>query len=171
MKRLLLILCMLLLVGTLASCSRDDETKDVSEALGIDLSGGQMVKRTDTHDGFHGDGYTFTQMRFDKTAGVSAAKQMDNGGGWSRLPLNENLQRAVYGKEDGDASYGALVQTDEGEALIPAIEHGYYYFYDRHSESGNPRDSTQLFNRSSYNFTIALYDADNRNLYCYELDT
>lgn len=171
MKRLSLILCMLLVVCILVACSHEDGTKEVAETLRIDLSSGQMVKHTDMHGGFHGDGYTFTQFHFDKTAGASAAKQMDKGGGWSKLPLTENLQRALYGKEDDGASYGALVQTDDGDTLIPAIENGFYYFYDRHSESRNPRDSTPLFSRSSYNFTISLYDSDSGNLYYYELDT
>lgn len=35
---------------------------------------------------------------------------------------------------------------------------------DRHSDS-------EIFNRYSYNFTLALYDEDNNKFYYYEFDT
>ncbi len=45
------------------------------------------------------------------------------------------------------------------------------YYSDRHSESRNEKDDAELFNRMSFNFTIAIYDTDNHVLYYYELDT
>ena len=54
---------------------------------------------------------------------------------------------------------------------IPTIENGYYYFKDRHSESTNKYDYTDINNRPSYNFTFAILDKDTNTIYYYELDT
>ena len=54
------------------------------------------------------------------------------------------------------------------EPLIPPIEKGYYLLEDRHSEA---KENLDLLDRSSYNFTLSVYDTDNRTLYYYKLDT
>ena len=54
---------------------------------------------------------------------------------------------------------------------IPKIENGYYYFLDRHNESNDKYDDTNLNNRASWNFTLAIMDIDTNIIYYYELDT
>ena len=54
---------------------------------------------------------------------------------------------------------------------IPKIENGYYFFFDRHSESINKYDDSKINDRSSYNFTIALLDKNTNTIYYYRLDT
>ena len=54
---------------------------------------------------------------------------------------------------------------------IPDIENGYYYFLDRHSEATNVNNDEDLNERSSYNFSLGIYDSDTMMLYYYELDT
>lgn len=54
---------------------------------------------------------------------------------------------------------------------IPKITNGYYYFYDRHSSSTDKFDDTNLNNRSSWNFTLVIFDKDNNVIYYYEKDT
>lgn len=171
MKKLHCILYIVLFVCCLTACSSNSEGNDISNILGINISNGTIITDSDTHGGFHGDGYTFVAVSFDDTAGAAVADDISGNSGWSMLPLTDNLQTAVYGKQDGDASYGPYIITDDSDTVIPAIEHGYYYFYDRHSESKNPKDDTDLLSRHSFNFTIALYDMDNNNLYYYEMDT
>ena len=48
---------------------------------------------------------------------------------------------------------------------------GYYYFIDRHSDSKDKYDYSDINKRSSYNLTIAIYDKSNKTIYYYELDT
>ena len=79
------------------------------------------------------------------------------------LPLPEPLRTAVYGGEDWDS----LVKV-QGAPLIPGGGSGWYWFRDRQSKSADPSD---LLGRSSFNFTLALYDAERGTLYYYELDT
>ena len=54
---------------------------------------------------------------------------------------------------------------------MPAIYNGYYMFEDRHSESKDSRDDSELFDRYSYNFSIAIYDCDTDKMYYFEFDT
>lgn len=171
LKKITCIIYAVLLIGCLAACSSGSATDDISKTLGIDLSGGTILSSEDTHGGFHGDGDTYLEISFDDDAGTALADTIANNSDWRTFPLSNNLQAVVYGRADGDAQYGPYITDDEGASIISQIEHGYYYFYDRHSESNNPKDDTELLSRGSLNFTIALYDIDNNKLYYYELDT
>lgn len=64
-----------------------------------------------------------------------------------------------------------LYQPYDDEVSIPEIQDGYYYFYDRHSESTNPYDDSELFQRFSFNFTFAIYDQSSNQIYLIEYDT
>lgn len=174
LKKISCITGAVLLIGCLAGCPSGSETNDISyisRTLGIDLAGGTVLSSEDTHGGFHGDGDTCVKISFDDDSGAALADTMADNSDWCAFPLSDNLQTVVYGRVDGDAQYGPYLTDDKGASIIPPIEHGYYYFYDRHSESNNPKDDTELLSRASLNFTIALYDTDNNKLYYYELDT
>ena len=80
----------------------------------------------------------------------------------------ENLK----GYKIGDFKRQTVEETDEnGDTIIPDIQNGYYYFYDRHSESTEPYNDEDVLSRASFNFTLALYDSDNNVLYYVEFDT
>lgn len=55
--------------------------------------------------------------------------------------------------------------------MIPEVENGYWFFYDRHCESMDLSSDASIHQRSSWNFTLAVYDADTKMLYYFELDT
>lgn len=155
----------------LTACSSSNETKNISKMLGIDCSDGTISQSTDSHGGFHGDGSTYIEIKFDDTSGKTVAQEIENLTAWNELPLTDNLNTVVYGKESPSASIGPYVVTSDGEPLFSTVTNGYYFFHDRHSESKDAKDDTDLFSRSSFNFTIALYDADTQTLYYFELDT
>ena len=91
---------------------------------------------------------------------------------WLPLPFSSNISRVVYGIESKEFSASSMIRYhDSDEVLIPPIKNGYYYFFDRHTESKNPKDDTELFNRCSYNFTLVIYDTDERMLYFIYYDT
>ena len=52
----------------LAACSSQPPQEEVSQALGIDVSGGQVLSASDDHGGFHGDGTTFVELQFSDDA-------------------------------------------------------------------------------------------------------
>jgi hypothetical protein len=49
---------------------------------------------------------------------------------WLELPLSENLQTFLY-------------QPYDDTLTIPEIKNGYYYFYDKHSDSKDPYDDSR----------------------------
>lgn len=138
---------------------------------GFDLSKGTQLTHLDTHGGFHGDGAEFSVWQFDADYSAERAKALNASNGWSSLPLTETLQSAIYGTDAGAVSYGPCLADEDGNALFPAVVHGYYYFYDRSSESSDPKDDTNLLSRYSFNFTFAIFDTDKNTLYYSTLDT
>ena len=131
-----------------------------TEQLGLDLSAGTVVAERDTHGGFHGDGETFVVMTFQQGDRPALEREM-TGPCWHPLPLTGSLARVTR-----DLALG-----EEGEPLFPEVDQGWYYFRDRHSQSRDPADDSELFGRGSWNFTLAIYDSRTGTLYYYELDT
>lgn len=130
------------------------------ERLKLNLSGGTVVSELDTHGGFHGDGDTFVVITFPQTDWPALEGEM-TGPYWHPLPLTDNLFKVTY----------SLALGKDGEPFFPEVSQGYYYFRDRHSESRDPADDSELFGRGSWNFTMAVYDSQTGTLYYYELDT
>lgn len=166
MRRVLgLGLCLLLGTG-LAGCGAEEFGPFPAE-MGVDIQQGEAAVEQETHGGFHGDGYTYLQVEYSPETGDTLAEQFRDGAVWKELPLPEELEPAVY----GSAERGPLAVLDDGTAAIPPVENGYYWFRDRHRESENPADPAELFDRCSYNFDLAVYDADADTLYYFALDT
>lgn len=82
--------------------------------------------------------------------------------------MSENLSLMFYGGER-DGMYYDFNLADE--ANMPKVEHGFYYFQDRHSKSTDSSSDVEIFDRGSYNFSLAVYDSDTDRLYYFELDT
>ena len=72
----------------------------------------------------------------------------------------------MYGDESGQYGYDLAEEVN-----IPEVTNGYYYFCDRHSDSIDSSDDTNLLSRASFNFTLAIYDSDTNRLYYVEFDT
>ena len=123
-----------------------------------------VMEELDTHGGVHGDG------SYCLILDCSENKQnaLENVSGWNTLPLSENLALIMYGGHKDGVWYGYNLAE---EANIPAIENGYYIFKDRHPDSRDSTDDSELFNRHSFNFSIAIYDSDADIMYYFEFDT
>ena len=154
MKRFLTFVAVLLAVlYALSGGGRSGADRDlfrIGRALGLDLSAGTLLRIEDSHGGFHGDGLTRAEIELD---GLS--ERLAGAPGWRVLPMSQNAARAV-------GVFGA-----EGAAA----KEGWYYLYDRHSESSDPYDDTDLCSRASWNFTAAIYDSRQGRLYFYKFDT
>lgn len=168
------ICCFAFLLAALAllacSCSKQpDARKDVGAALGLDLSAAEVTEETDDHGGFHSDGTRLVTLRLpdDTLAEALAADPA-----WQPLPLtDEALTALLYGHTTADGQSGPYLADADGAALLPAVEHGFCRFIDRHTDAADPADAAAALVRASFNFTVALYDADSRTLYYAELDT
>lgn len=138
-----------------AGCGKSNDLAPLSDQCGIDLSGGSITSSDDTHGGFHNDGCKLVIIQYDDS---SITEKMKTNEHWHELPLTDNLSEFMY-------------QPYDDSLEIPEIENGYYYFIDRHSESNNPYEDTDLLDRHSYNFTIAIFDTDTNSLYFVKYDT
>ena len=127
-------------------------------AIGIDVSKGTVLTDSDSHGGFHGDGMMFQQISFEDS---ELSDEIKDNGSWNPMPLSENIEALVYGIKEGPSSIGPYLTDESGDTIIPDIQNGYYYFYNRHSESETPYSDVDVLGRASFNFILALYDCDN----------
>jgi hypothetical protein len=135
------------------------------EYFGFKTSSFAVIEESDTHGGFHGDGYYY--LILDCSENREQAMELIED--WKQLPLTENLQIIMYGGEKDGISYAPKLPE---EAHWPIISNGVYKFVDRYSEFVADRsDDAKLFDRHSYNFSVAVYDFDTDKLYYFEFDT
>lgn len=147
----------------LTGCGKDNrasKTMEIADSLGIPES--ILLTMEDSHGGFYGDGDTFIVFQ---TPGFQPGED------WKEFPLPENLAIALWGGMAGEMQWGSLLTDDRGEPLMPAVENGYYWFRDRHSKSTEETDPSALLDRSSFNFTLAVYDGDSEMVYYFKKDT
>ncbi len=171
MKNWMVILPMLLFAAAcFTGCQTDSAAvrDKISEALVLDVSQGTELAVEDTHSGFHGDGILVVSLRFPDDA-VQDSIAANNA--WNPLPLRDDLAALVYGITEENSTTGPFLTDNSGEAILPEVESGYYYFLDRHAEAREDQTGEALLNRGSFNFTIALYDAEEDTLYYAEMDT
>lgn len=172
MKAFYNLLIFLILAVMLTACNGESAPlRQISDTLGADISSAAVLENLDTHGGFHGDGKTFLKLQFSTSQSNTFCAEIQDSDYWHSLPLSENTARALYGSYGDGYSHAPLFQNDNGDPLLPEVENGYYFFCDRHSEAADPADDSALHSRYSWNFTIAVYDADTMTLYYFELDT
>lgn len=139
--------CLTLLL-CLAVCGPSTGAELVASALDLDTSLAEEVVYTDDHGGWLGDGLTHIVLDFPDDGPL---EQLEQDRQWIPLPM--------------DATTKALLSfVDAGE--LASIPQGYYRLIDRHSDIQTP-----ILSRNSYNFTLAVYDAQQRTLHYFELDT
>lgn len=159
MKKKILVLCLLLLSVLIAvMCSREKEYFGFREK---DFS---VVEQEDSHGGFHGDGTAYVILDCSQ----NREKALELIADWNALPLSENLNLMFYGGERDGVYYDFDLAQ---QANMPKVEHGFYYFQDRHRKSTDSSSDVDIFDRGSYNFSLAVYDTDTDRLYYFELDT
>ena len=156
--------CLLALVFLLMLKPENNYIDKTTEYFGFAKNDFSVVEELDTHGGFHGDGsyYLILDCSDNKEKALKTVKE------WTKLPLSENLNLIMYGGSKDGVTY---VYELAEEAHIPEIENGYYIFEDRSSESTDSTDDTELFDRYSFNFSIAIYDCDTDRMYYFEFDT
>ena len=135
-----------------------------TERFGFRKADFTVLEECDTHGGFLGDGtyYLIMDCSDNKEKALKLIK------GWNKLPLSRNLELTMFGGEKDGRKYSFGFAE---EAKMPKIENGFYMFEDRHSESENSKDDSDLLSRASFNFSIAVYDCDTDIFYFFALDT
>lgn len=162
MKYIKAITTALLICFAFSACDIKESPK--TDYFGFEITEFAIVEEKDTHGGFHVDGAY--HLILDCSENPSQAHEIIKE--WRELPLSDNLDLVMYGGEKDGVSYR---HNFAEEAHWPTISNGVYKFVDRHSESVDKSDDTNLLNRNSFNFTIAVYDLDTDTLYYFEMDT
>lgn len=170
-KRVAIVGLILALAFQVSACSSVDFTEDVTEKIGLDVSAGKEVTVSDTHGGFHGDGTTYGVLEFSDDKLEKKIKDDEN---WRKLPLDEGAETLAHGtkRETGGTveSSGPYMTDDEGNALMPKVENGYYFLLNKENNKISIT-CEEIKNASSLNVILAIYDTDKRMLYFCELDT
>ena len=121
--------------------------KQILDDMGVDMGDLPLVRFSDDHGGFHGDGMTIALYS------CSEADLDFRSGAWRRLPLPDSLASAEEAEPIADAQTGC------------------WRFLDRHDEATDPGDPNPVDGRSSCNYSLLVYD-EARGLLCYyKLDT
>ncbi len=134
--------------------------KRITNSIEINPSSCRLEEEVNTHGGFLGDGDYFAKLSCSKLDDKLSKH-------WKELPLSEPLDKAAKTLQcTGDGCKDIYERFN-----IPNITNGYYYFLDRHGESDNKYDDTNLNSRTSWNYTLAILDKDTNIIYYYALDT
>lgn len=143
-----------------ASVSDTDLLLTVSNTVGVDVTDAVVLMASETHSGFHGDGETTAKILLSEAAEANIVMMSVGEAGWRDLAMTENIRKLCD-----------LFTDDNGAAFVPDVQEGLCFFHDRHSQSIAPYDVQSVHSRASYNFTLAIYDAENAILYFMEMDT
>ena len=159
MKKTCKILVLILTLFLITGCD-SKKLNRIGGIIELKLDNCKIRMDEDTHGGFLGDGEYFAKIECD-TENESIKES------WKELPLGAEIQKIMTLIQCGDK--GCLTAFERYN--IPNIKNGYYYFVDRHSEAVDKHNEEELNNRASYNFSVCIYDSDNKLYYYYELDT
>ncbi|SEW22787.1 hypothetical protein [[Clostridium] fimetarium] len=164
-KSVLFMMILMMVLISLQGCTQKRSiNNELTKNLNTKIISGDVIKSEDTHGGFHGDGERIIVIKYNADSVDSMLSNIQNSGKWSEFPLNESLNLLMYGGSKGYANYVYKFAESVG---IPQIEHGYYCFVNRQTDS----EETDILNSHSLNFTIAMFDSDNNILYYFEKDT
>lgn len=165
-KKYFIVTAMVILTFVLTACGSNGYQKTISKELGIDVSSGNKLSYSDDHGGFHGDGTTFASLSFSDEKVLEQIKKNTN---WKAFPLDDTVRTLIYGVSDETSSIGPYLTDNKGYPLVPDIQNGYYILIDRQVEE--QATGADILHRSSFNFTLGIYDVDTHILYFCELDT
>lgn len=150
------------------ACSSQSIHERISESLKLKIPENIDIEYEDSHGGFHGDGETIAIIKFTESQGDKILSDILKKGEWENLPLSESLELLMYGGEMNEIKYNFNLAD---QLDMPVIENGYYFFINRHPDSGSEKGDFLIFNQGSFNFTIGIYDVDTQTMYYLEFDT
>jgi len=148
------------LILSLAGCSSQNKwlLNRIKEKMIIDLKDCTVEVYRDTHGGMS-DGELLAQV---KCTAEQLSYVSEN---WKKLPISGTLKKEL----SENISSSEIHRSD-----LLTVKNGYYCFLDRHREATDPHNETEFSNineRYSYNYSVAVFDSYSNTLYYYELDT
>lgn len=154
-RQMLCLLSLVLFAAVLSGCGGGRPQQEAEQALSLSLPQAARTDRTDSHDGWLGDGETRISLTFGEAEADQVEQTLSDAPGWQTLPMGETLTLTLFGGETEQGYRRGILE--EGELEIPQCQSGYWYFRDRTPEGGS--DGVLR------NFTAAVYDTDTHILY------
>lgn len=132
----------------------------ISSKIEIRIPLSVKLECNDSHGGFHGDGESLVKIFFNTEQAKKFESEINSNKHWRKLPMSDRLQNCVS------------LYTEEGMNM-PVIKNGYWFYLDRHSDADNRYDENERYEeeRASRNYSVAVYDNNEKILYFYEIDT
>lgn len=157
-----LIYLVFIIIAILSGCANTtvDDVTYISKQIGIDIEGSKIIEKTDTHEGFHGDGELIVQVEINNKNFEQELKQSDK---WSQEP-SELTEILLYGNEE----CSPYISDDNDKPLMKKIENGYYFIINNADSNEADSEWSEMY---SVNAIVSVYDVDNNILYYYEIDT
>ncbi len=157
MKKIGYLLFAIIISLLMVSCAQSDKSR-VSDELNLKLVKANQIMKYDDH-GAMGDETRFITFEFDSNDTLNQIKSDSN---WKKFPLDKTTKTLMY----GDEKTSSYVTDNNSRLLFPEISEGYYMLIDRQEDK-----SQNILNRTSSNFTLAVYDTKTNTLYFAEIDT
>ena len=159
MRKIVYLILIAIIIFCMIGCASFSTNEYINQEINIDISKCHILIDNDGHGGFLGDGEYFVKADCSN----DSENMLNQIRFWNELPFPEDVQLIMYGGEKNGITYAYNLADKVG---IPKIKNGVYLFDDRHIQSDKV-----FLNRSSYNFTVALYDKDSDIFYYYEYDS
>lgn len=165
MKKYIICLIFLLIFFAIAFfllSKSDVGVKEFKKAFKENLSKGITSEELyNNYGGFHYEGKALYRFSFTNEQATAFINKIQKNKEWNILPMEESIDLAMYGGVKENRSYGCKFADEVG---LPKINNGYWRFVNRNNYN-------DLLNSYSFNFTLAIFDADNNVMYLFKIDT
>lgn len=173
MKKRILVFCLIILTTFISIkyalwfIDVDQRNRDAS---GLSLTEDNLVFLSKSKASFHGDGCDYEIYEFDDIETKELVEKVRSSDKWSRYPLDSVSSELVNiwnGFIKNESTSQEELAKSNYTSDIPKIDNGYYLLLDRATYN----KSEAILERSSYNFSLFLFDADKNTIYYLILDT
>lgn len=135
--------------------------------VGIKLPKGlKPIELKEKESSFLGDGSYYAVYELNDEQVSTIKKDILNQNKWHEMPMKADIVYIARRFLNSSLENGEI----KNDMLVESY-HGFYFFKDRLAEQSEEISKEPFWQRSSYNFTLAMLDIDNNRLYIYTVDT
>lgn len=131
---------------------------EISSELEVNIPITAKMEYKDNHGGLLYEGETIAIINFTERQANNFYEKIKVNEHWMKYPIDELIE-----------SHLSLHEMDG--ITIPKIENGYWFIKDRHKLAINEYFYDRIYDRSSRNFSVGIYDIDSKVLYYFRQDT
>ncbi|WPX10052.1 hypothetical protein [Anaerocellum danielii] len=159
--------------------SQDSGVKEFEKTFNLRFPKGTVSEKMyDDYGGFHNDGMKLYKFHFTSDGKKSFASYIAKQKNWRKLPLSPAYQILMYGIKVQDSSGNTLERIGFAKKVdLPKISKGFWKAVGDRSVltakliDYENLDIRTLDNLYSYDFSLAIYDAEKGILYMFKINT